>query len=98
MLDWILNEKTLTIIGGLVASSLVASATANLFVSKKKNKNDVEFIPDEEFIDEVNEEVKPIEAEIVNKEPVVLDVDQQGNVITPIRFNHDSMIINTEPV
>ena len=94
MLDWILNEKTLTIIGGLVASSLVASATANLFVSKKKNKNDVEFIPDEEFI----EEVKPIEAEIVNKEPVVLDVDQQGNVITPIRFNHDSMIINTEPV
>ena len=69
--------------------------STNIIIKKHKESklDDVEFTPDDELFEE-----KP-EAEFMNQpqvEPAVINVDQNGNVVTPVRFQAQNMVINPE--
>jgi hypothetical protein len=92
-------------IGGACATNLVIEG----FRNKKNNKKEVVFTPDMELEDETDDkDIEVVDAEVVEnataakggkkKAPktVTLDVDENGNIINPIKFNAANMIIQPE--
>lgn len=104
MLKWLLNEKTIVTIGALFASACAVSAVTNVVSNKRKAKKhketDVEELIEEDDGIEIIDLNGDTDKAVDNKpaEAVVIDVDQNGNVVTPIKFNHQDMIINPDPV
>ena len=91
-----MNEEILKLAGTIFIAAITASTVTNIIIKKRKEAklDDVEFTPDNELFEE-----EP-EAGFMNQpqvEPAVINVDQNGNVITPVRFQASQMMINPEP-
>lgn len=90
-----MNEEILKLAGTIFIAAITASTVTNLIIKKRKESklDDVEFTPDDELLKE-----EP-EAEFMNQpqvEPAVINVDQNGNIVTPVRFQAQNMVINPE--
>ena len=95
-----MNEDFLKVAGTIFVAAITASTVTNIILNKKKEKDmdDIDFIPDEEFqVEEPQQDfMNPPQQPQV--EPVTVNVDANGNVTTPLRFqqNPENTII-TEP-
>lgn len=95
-------------IGGACATNLVIEG----FRNKKNNKKEVVFTPEMELEDEETDDknIEVVDAEVVENataakggngkkrapKTVTLDVDENGNIINPIKFNAANMIIQPD--
>ena len=98
-----MNEEILKLAGTIFIAAITASTVTNLIIKRRKNAklNDVKFTADDDFLndDDLFDEEEQPAANFMNQpqvDPVTINVDQNGNVVTPVRFQAQNMVINPE--